>query len=78
VAPKLSAKVTVSARHVATVTVSDAGQRVNGATVSFGSGHRTTPANGTVTIALGSKKGTRTITVSRGGYVTLVLKVVVR
>jgi hypothetical protein len=75
---RVPARLTVAAsvhKGVATVTVTDAGTAVKGATVSY-SGHKVkTAANGKATISVGTAKGTRKLSVSASTYWTVSLTV---
>jgi hypothetical protein len=62
-------------RGVATITVTDAGTPVKGATVKYLTRVAKTAATGKTSISVGTKKGTRKISVSAGGYWSVVLTV---
>jgi hypothetical protein len=62
-------------KGIATITVTDAGTPVKGATVTYGTHSVKTAANGRAIIAVGTKKGTRKISVSASGYWGAVLAV---
>jgi hypothetical protein len=59
----------------ATILVTDAGAALKGARVTFGKVRVSTGTKGTAVLAVGTKKGKRTLTVAMGGYVTITLVV---
>jgi hypothetical protein len=63
------------ARGRVSLVVTDAGTPLANATVTFGKVHVTTSAKGAASIAVGTKKGVRVITVTRANYVGATVKV---
>lgn len=74
---RFAVKATVRGSRVS-VTVADAGLRLRGVGVRWKTKRTTTSASGTASLSVGRKKGTRTLVLTKSGYVTVKVKVRIR